>query len=168
MLAAVLEAEVAACWPLGTDHPGRWLPGVRRILGAPAAGRQAARNTPQAFYDYPAGRWIRLRTTSPSSRPSPRLETGPKPPRGPAQRAAGIAMAVKLIQAPGNTSAPSAHPPPHRPRPCRARFECGKLAERDPYSGPPHPSGRRHPCSAARRLESTRRQRHVMIFIGES
>ena len=42
-----------------------------------------------------------LRQAGPSSRPSPRSGTGPRSPRCPGSTAAGIAMAVKLIEAPG-------------------------------------------------------------------
>ena len=49
-----------------------------------------------------------------------------------------------------------------------ARFECGKLVERDPVLEATTQSRRRHPCSAAHRLESTRQQRRVMIFIHKS
>jgi len=51
-----------------------------------------------AFYDYPAEHWIHLRTTNPSP-PSPPSDTATLVTRGPGSRAAGLAMAFKLIQA---------------------------------------------------------------------
>lgn len=51
------------------------------------------------FYRYPAEHWIHLRTTNPieSTFASVRLRT--KVTKGPGSRAAGIAMAYKLIEA---------------------------------------------------------------------
>ncbi len=51
------------------------------------------------FYKYPAGHWIHLRTTNPikSTFATVRLRT--KVTKGPGSRAAGIAMAYKLIDA---------------------------------------------------------------------
>ena len=52
-----------------------------------------------AFYDYPAEHWIHLRTTNPieSTFATVRLRT--KVTKGPGSRAAGLAMAFKLIEA---------------------------------------------------------------------
>jgi hypothetical protein len=47
------------------------------------------------------------------------------------------------------------------------RSGCGKLVEHDPVLQAT-PSRQRHPWSADRRLESTRQQRRVMIFIHKS
>lgn len=51
-----------------------------------------------AFYDYPAEHWIHLRTTNPieSTFATVRLRT--RVTKGPGSRAAGIAMAFKLIE----------------------------------------------------------------------
>jgi putative transposase len=53
-----------------------------------------------AFYDYPAEHWIHLRTTNPieSTFATVRLRT--RVTKGPGSRAAGLAMAFKLIDAP--------------------------------------------------------------------
>lgn len=52
-----------------------------------------------AFYDYPAEHWIHLRTTNPieSAFATVRLRT--KVTKGPGSRAAGLAMAFKLVEA---------------------------------------------------------------------
>jgi transposase-like protein len=52
-----------------------------------------------AFYDYPAEHWIHLRTTNPieSTFATVRLRT--RVTKGPGSRAAGLAMAFKLIEA---------------------------------------------------------------------
>jgi transposase-like protein len=51
-----------------------------------------------AFYDYPAEHWIHLRTTNPieSTFATVRLRT--RVTKGPGNRAAGVAMAFKLIE----------------------------------------------------------------------
>jgi hypothetical protein len=80
--------------------------------------------------------------------------------KGPGSKATGIAMAFTLIEvAQERWRAVNA---PHLVALVRAgaRFECGELVERDPVLEG-HPSRRRHPCSVARRLESTRQQRRV-------
>jgi putative transposase len=82
----------------------------------------------------------------------------------PGSKAAGIAMAFKLIDAAqARWRAVNA---PHLVALVRAgaRFECGKLVERDPYSRPPKPPT----SSVAHRLESIRQQRRVTIFIHKS
>ena len=59
--------------------------------------------------------------------------------KGPGSRAAGLAMAFKLIEAAqARWRAVNA---PHLVALVRAgaRFECGKRVERDPYSRPPKP-----------------------------
>jgi hypothetical protein len=50
-----------------------------------------------AFYDYPAEHWVHLRTTNPNLLSS-QCGTGPRSPRGPGSKAAGLAMACKLIE----------------------------------------------------------------------
>ena len=52
-----------------------------------------------AFYDFPAEHWIHLKTTNPieSTFATVRLRT--KVTKGPGSRAAGLAMAFKLIEA---------------------------------------------------------------------
>jgi len=52
-----------------------------------------------AFYDYPAEHWIHLRTTNPIESTFATVRHRTKVTRGPGNRAAGLAMAFKLIQA---------------------------------------------------------------------
>jgi Transposase, Mutator family len=49
------------------------------------------------FYDYPAEHWVHLRTTNPSQ-PFATVRHRTKVTKGPGSRAAGLAMAFKLIQ----------------------------------------------------------------------
>lgn len=88
-----------------------------------------------AFYDYPAEHWIHLRTTNPieSTFATVRLRT--RVTKGPGSRAAGVAMAFKLIEsAQDRWRAVNA---PHLVALVRAgaTFKNGKLIER------PHESG---------------------------
>jgi len=55
-----------------------------------------------AFYDYPAEHWIHLRTTNPIESTFGTVRHRTKVTRGPGSRAAGLAMAFKLIQAAQN------------------------------------------------------------------
>jgi transposase-like protein len=52
-----------------------------------------------AVYDFPADRWIHLRTTNPIEPTFATVRHRTKVTRGPGSRAAGLAMASKLIQA---------------------------------------------------------------------
>ncbi|BBX35952.1 hypothetical protein MMAGJ_52340 [Mycolicibacterium mageritense] len=86
------------------------------------------------FYRYPAEHWIHLRTTNPieSTFATVRLRT--KVTKGPGSRAAGLAMAYKLIEAAqAKWRAVNA---PHLVKLVRdgATFEKGKLAETDSTS----------------------------------
>jgi putative transposase len=85
-----------------------------------------------AFYDYPAEHWIHLRTTNPieSTFATVRLRT--RVTKGPGSRAAGLAMAFKLIEsAQARWRAVNA---PHLVALVRAgaKFERGLLVEREP------------------------------------
>ena len=52
-----------------------------------------------AFYDFPAEHWVHLRTTNPIESTFATVRHRTKITRGPGSRAAGLAMAFKLIQA---------------------------------------------------------------------
>ena len=52
-----------------------------------------------AFYDFPAEHWIHLRTTNPIESTFATVRNRSKITKGPGSRAAGIAMAYKLIEA---------------------------------------------------------------------
>ena len=83
-----------------------------------------------AFYDYPAEHWIHLRTTNPIESTFATVRLRQRVTKGPGSRAAGIAMAFKLIEsAQGRWRAVNA---PHLVALVRAGavFEKGKLVER--------------------------------------
>lgn len=88
-----------------------------------------------AFYDYPAEHWIHLRTTNPIESTFATVRLRQRVTKGPGSRAAGIAMAFKLIQsAQARWRAVNA---PHLAPLVRAgaTFEKGKLVERDTQTG---------------------------------
>jgi transposase-like protein len=82
------------------------------------------------FYDYPAEHWIHLRTTNPIESTFATVRHRTKITRGPGSRAAGLAMAFKLIEAAQDRW--RAVNAPHLVALVRAgaRFEAGKLVER--------------------------------------
>jgi putative transposase len=87
------------------------------------------------FYDYPAEHWIHLRTTNPIESTFATVRLRQRVTKGPGSRAAGIAMAFKLIDsAQRRWRAVNA---PHLVALVRAgaKFEKGKLVERPDESG---------------------------------
>lgn len=83
-----------------------------------------------AFYDYPAEHWVHLRTTNPIESTFATVRHRTKVTKGPGSKAAGLAMAYKLIEAAqARWRAVNA---PHLVALVRAgtRFERGKLVER--------------------------------------
>ena len=88
-----------------------------------------------AFYDYPAEHWIHLRTTNPIESTFATVRLRQRVTKGPGSRAAGVAMAFKLIEsAQARWRAVNA---PHLVALVRAgaKFEKGKLVERPDDSG---------------------------------
>jgi putative transposase len=81
------------------------------------------------FYKYPAERWVHLRPNAIESTFAT-LRLRPKVTKGPGSRAAGIAMAYKLIDAAQSPLADSERATSGRPRPCRRGVPQGKLLER--------------------------------------
>jgi transposase-like protein len=84
-----------------------------------------------AFYDYPAEHWVHLRTTNPIESTFATVRHRTKVTKGPGSKAAGLAMAFKLIEAAqARWRAVNA---PHLVALVRAgaRFEQGKLVERE-------------------------------------
>ena len=83
-----------------------------------------------AFYDYPAEHWIHLRTTNPIESTFATVRNRSKITKGPGSRAAGLAMAFKLIEAAQHRW--RAVNAPHLVALVRAGavFEAGKLVER--------------------------------------
>ena len=87
------------------------------------------------FYDYPAEHWVHLRTTNPIESTFATVRLRQRVTKGPGSRAAGIAMAFKLIEsAQRRWRAVNA---PHLVALVRAgaTFERGKLVERPEESG---------------------------------
>jgi transposase-like protein len=83
-----------------------------------------------AFYEFPAEHWVHLRTTNPIESTFATVRHRTKVTKGPGSKAAGLAMAFKLIEAAqARWRAVNA---PHLVALVRAgaRFERGKLAER--------------------------------------
>jgi len=78
-----------------------------------------------AFYDFPAEHWIHLRTTNPIESTFATVRLRQRVTKGPGSRAAGIAMAFKLIESAQarwrvvNTSSPSSVPARPRQRQTR-------------------------------------------------
>ena len=72
-----------------------------------------------AFYDFPAEHWLHLRTTNPIESTFATVRHRTKVTRGPGSRAAGLAMAFKLIEAAQAPLAGRQRAPPGRPRPRR-------------------------------------------------
>ena len=90
-----------------------------------------------AFYDYPAQHWIHLRTTNPIESTFATVRHRTKVTKGPGSRAAGLAMAFKIIEsAQDRWRAVNA---PHLVALVRAgaRFEAGQLVERTDEHAPP-------------------------------
>ena len=88
-----------------------------------------------AFYDYPAEHWIHLRTTNPIESTFATVRLRQRVTKGPGSRAAGVAMAFKLIEsAQHRWRAVNA---PHLVALVRAGavFDKGKLVERPDESG---------------------------------
>jgi transposase-like protein len=95
-----------------------------------------------AFYDYPAEHWIHLRTTNPIESTFATVRHRTKVTKGPGSKAAGIAMAFKLIEAAqARWRAVNA---PHLVALVRAgaRFERGILIERDDHLAPDEAPGK--------------------------
>jgi transposase-like protein len=93
-----------------------------------------------AFYDYPAEHWIHLRTTNPIESTFATVRHRTKVTKGPGSKAAGIAMAFKLIEAAqARWRAVNA---PHLVALVRAgaRLERGILVERDDHAVPDRPA----------------------------
>ena len=69
------------------------------VRGDGLAGRPVPRPGPTSpFYDYPAEHWVHLRTTNPIESTFATVRHRTKITKGPGSRAAGLAMAFKLIE----------------------------------------------------------------------
>jgi transposase-like protein len=90
-----------------------------------------------AFYDYPGEHWVHLRTTNPIESTFATVRHRTKVTKGPGSRAAGLAMAFKLIESAQNRW--RAVNAPHLVALVRAgaTFTSGKLIERPAEDAPP-------------------------------
>lgn len=88
-----------------------------------------------AFYDFPAQHWVHLRTTNPIESTFATVRHRTKVTKGPGSRAAGLAMAFKLIQAAQDRWRAVNAPELVALVRAGARFVNGKLVERPDESG---------------------------------
>jgi transposase-like protein len=116
------------------DHARRAVAAFKLAYGAKFA-KAVAKITDDldgllAFYDYPAEHWVHLRTTNPIESTFATVRHRTKVTKGPGSKAAGLAMAFKLIEA-AQTRWRAVNAP-HLVALVRAgaRFERGKLVER--------------------------------------
>ena len=122
------------------DHARRAVAAFKLAYGAKFA-KAAAKITDDldellAFYDYPCEHWVHLRTTNPIESTFATVRHRTKVTKGPGSKAAGLAMAFKLIEAAqARWRAVNA---PHLVALVRAnaRFERGKLVERPTRPAP--------------------------------
>ena len=82
-----------------------------------------------AFYDYPAQHWVHLRTTNPIESTFATVRHRTEITRGPGSRAAGLAMAFKLVEAAQDRWRAVNAPPLVALVRAGATFEAGKLIE---------------------------------------
>ncbi|MCA1694435.1 MAG: IS256 family transposase [Actinobacteria bacterium] len=131
-LAEIWQAEdkehaEAAAKAFAADYGVKWPKAVAKITDD--------LNVLLAFYDYPAEHWIHLRTTNPIESTFATVRLRQRVTKGPGSRAAGVAMAFKLIEsAQARWRAVNA---PHLVALVRAgaTFEKGVLVERPDESG---------------------------------
>lgn len=83
-----------------------------------------------AFHDFPAEHWIHLRTTNPIERIFATVRFRQRVTKGPGSRAAGIAMAFKLIDSVPAPLASRERTPSGRSGPCRRTVREGQTVEK--------------------------------------
>jgi transposase-like protein len=131
-LAEIYNAEdrghaLKAVKTFAADYGAKWPKAVAKIIDHV--------DVLLAFYDYPAEHWIHLRTTNPIESTFATVRLRQRVTKGPGSRAAGLAMAFKLIEsAQARWRAVNA---PHLVALVRAgaTFEKGELVERPDESG---------------------------------
>jgi transposase-like protein len=131
-LAEIYNAEhkdhaIKAAKAFEADYGAKWPKAVAKIT--------EHLDTLLAFYDFPAEHWIHLRTTNPIESTFATVRLRQRVTKGPGSRAAGVAMAFKLIEsAQARWRAVNA---PHLVALVRAGavFEKGKIVERPDESG---------------------------------
>lgn len=93
-----------------------------------------------AFYDYPAERWIHLRTTNPIESTFATVRHRTKVTKGPGSRAAGLAMAFKLVESARPGGARST--PPIWSRSCAPEPASNAVCWSSATRTPPHDASR--------------------------
>ena len=132
MIAEIWNAEdrehaAAAAHAFATGYGAKWPKAVAKIT--------YDLDEPLPFYDYPAEHWIHLRTANPVESTFATVRLRQRVTKGPGSRAAGAAMAFRLIEsAQARWRTVSA---PHLVALVRAgaKFERGQLAGRADGSG---------------------------------
>ncbi len=84
------EHAAQAAKAFEADYGAKWPKAVAKITGD--------LDVLLAFYDYPAEHWIHLRTTNPIESTFATVRLRQRITKGPGSRAAGVAMAFKLIE----------------------------------------------------------------------
>ena len=131
-LAEIYNAEdkdhaLVAAKAFAADYGAKWPKAVAKVIDD--------LDVLLAFYDYPAEHWVHLRTTNPIESTFATVRLRQRVTKGPGSRAAGVAMAFKLIEsAQARWRAVNA---PHLVALVRAgaTFKNGKLVERPDESG---------------------------------
>jgi transposase-like protein len=121
------EHALAAAKAFAADYGAKWPKAVAKITDN--------LDVLLEFYNYPAEHWVHLRTTNPIESTFATVRLRQRVTKGPGSRAAGVAMAFKLIEsAQQRWRAVNA---PHLVALVRAgaRFEKGKLVERPTDQG---------------------------------
>jgi transposase-like protein len=121
------EHAVKAIKAFETEYKAKWPKAVEKIT--------EHADVLLEFYNYPAEHWVHLRTTNPIESTFATVRLRQRVTKGPGSRAAGIAMAFKLIES-AQTRWRMVNAP-HLVALVRAgaRFEKGKLVERPDESG---------------------------------
>jgi putative transposase len=131
-LAEIYNAEdkdqaLKAAKAFADDYGAKWPKAVAKII--------EHLDVLLAFYDYPAEHWVHLRTTNPIESTFATVRLRQRVTKGPGSRAAGVAMAFKLIESAQNRW--RAVNAPHLVALVRAgaTFNKGKLVERPDEQG---------------------------------
>jgi putative transposase len=122
-LAEIYNAEdrdhaAAAAKAFAADYGAKWPKAVAKITDD--------LDVLLAFYDFPAEHWIHLRTTNPIESTFATVRLRQRVTKGPGSRAAGIAMAFKLMESAQARVASGQRTSPGRPGPRRSEVREGQ------------------------------------------
>jgi len=102
------------------------------------------------LYDYPAEHWVHLRTTNPIESTFATVRHRTKVTKGPGSRAAGLAMAFKLIEAAPSPLAGAQRATPGRPCARRRHFRQRRTRQTTRRCSATRRASRRHPATGSR------------------